>query len=335
MAIVDQLRRPLRDLRVSVTDRCNFRCRYCMPREVFGRAYRFLDRSEVLTYEEIQRLVQVFVGLGVRKVRLTGGEPLLRRDLPVLVRLLAGMEGLDDLTLTTNGVLLGERAAALKAAGLDRVTVSLDSIEATSFRLISDSSVPVERVLEGIDVARAEGLAPVKVNVVVRRGVNDDQVLPMVRHFRGKGVIVRFIEYMDAGRSHGWALGRVVPSEEIVERIDRVFPLEAVEEPELGRVARRWRLKDGSGEIGVISSVSQPFCRGCTRARLSPEGRLFLCLFAATGLDLRSPLRQGAGREALEALVRSCWGGRADRYSELRSEGGGDEPRVEMSHIGG
>ncbi len=335
MATFDQLSRPLRDLRVSVTDRCNFRCRYCMPREVFGREYRFLDRSEVLTYEEIERLVRIFVGLGVGKVRLTGGEPLIRRDLPVLVERLAAIDGLDDLTLTTNGVLLADRAAALEAAGLDRVTISLDSIEPASFRLISDSSIPVERVLEGIDAALAAGLAPVKVNVVLRRGINDDQILPMVRRFRGSGVVLRFIEYMDAGRSHGWELEQVVPAEEIIARIDQEFPLEAIEEPELGRVARRWRMKDGAGEVGVIASVSQPFCRGCTRARLSPEGRLYLCLFAGTGLDLRSPLRQGASDERLEALVRRCWAVRSDRYSELRSQDGGDEPRVEMSHIGG
>ncbi|HHN74139.1 MAG TPA: GTP 3',8-cyclase MoaA, partial [Acidobacteria bacterium] len=227
------------------------------------------------------------------------------------------------------------RAAALEAAGLDRVTISLDSIEPASFRLISDSSIPVERVLEGIDAALAAGLAPVKVNVVLRRGINDDQILPMVRRFRGSGVVLRFIEYMDAGRSHGWELEQVVPAEEIIARIDQEFPLEAIEESELGRVARRWRMKDGAGEIGVIASVSQPFCRGCTRARLSPEGRLYLCLFAGTGLDLRSPLRQGASDERLEALVRRCWAVRSDRYSELRSQDGGDEPRVEMSHIGG
>lgn len=332
---LDTLSRPLRDLRISVTDRCNFRCRYCMPKEVFGREYRFLERSELLSYEEIEHLARVFIALGVTKIRLTGGEPLMRRDLPRLVARLARLDGLRDLSLTTNGVLLPGRAEQLAEAGLKRVTVSLDSLEEGNFRTISDAGVPVARVLAGIDAAAEAGLTPVKVNVVVRKDLNAHEIVPIARHFRGTGVIVRFIEYMDVGNSNRWRLGEVVPSAEVIERIARVFPLQPVGERMMGRVAERWRYEDGEGEVGVISSVSSPFCRGCTRARLSPEGRLYLCLFAGEGIDLRTPLREGAGQEELAGVIRGHWQGRRDRYSELRHEGGGEGPKIEMSHIGG
>ena len=332
--LTDKLGRPVRDLRVSVTDRCNFRCVYCMPKEVFGRDYPFLPRAELLTFEEIERLASVFAGLGVEKIRITGGEPLLRRDLEKLVALLARIDGL-DLTLTTNGSLLAAKARALEDAGLERVTVSLDSLDDDVFRAMNDVDFPVTRVLEGIDAALAAGLAPVKVNVVVKRGLNEDGVLPMARHFRGTGVVLRFIEYMDVGHSNGWRLDDVVPAAEIVAAIDAELPLEPVDPAYRGEVANRWRYRDGSGEIGVISSVTRPFCGDCTRARLSADGKVYTCLFAVQGHDLRALLRSGASDDELTEAIADIWRARTDRYSELRSAATADLPKVEMSYIGG
>jgi cyclic pyranopterin phosphate synthase len=333
MTVGDSFGRPLRDLRISVTDRCNFRCVYCMPKEVFGRDYQFLERRELLTFEEIERLARVFVAYGVEKIRITGGEPLVRRDLERLVEKLAGIGGL-DLTLTTNGSLLPEKARALREAGLRRVTVSLDSLDDAVFRAMNDVEFPVDRVLDGIDAADDVGL-PVKVNMVVKRGVNEDSVLPMARFFRERGHIVRFIEYMDVGHSNGWRLDDVVPAAEIVTTIDAEFPLEPVEPNYRGEVARRWRYRDGGGEIGVIASVTQPFCGDCTRARLSAEGRLYTCLFAVRGHDLRAVLRGGASDDELHDEIGRVWGRRSDRYSEIRSENTRELAKVEMSYIGG
>ena len=330
---LDTLGRPLRDLRISVTDRCNFRCVYCMPKEVFGRGYRFMDRKELLTFEEIERVVRSFVAHGVRKVRITGGEPLLRRDLEQLIARLAGVDSL-DLTLTTNGALLTQKARALADAGLRRVTVSLDSIDDDTFRAMNDVDFPVDRVLAGIEAAAAAGL-PVKINAVVKRGVNDDQVLELVRHFRGTGHVLRFIEYMDVGHTNGWRLDDVVPAAEIVRTIDAEFPLEPVEPAYRGEVARRWRYLDGAGEVGMIASVTQPFCGDCTRTRLSAEGRIYTCLFATRGHDLRALVRSGATDDELHDAIGALWSRRADRYSEIRSERTADLPKVEMSYIGG
>ena len=332
MDLVDTLQRPLRDLRISVTDRCNFRCTYCMPKEVFGRDYRFLDRRELLSFEEIARLAGVFVALGTRKIRITGGEPLVRRDLERLVEQLATLDV--DLTLTTNGALLPQKAQALADAGLDRVTVSLDSVDDEAFRALNDVDFPVDRVLEGIDAAVAVGL-PVKVNAVVKRGVNDDQIVPMAAFFKERGQALRFIEFMDVGHTNGWRLDDVVPAAEIVAALDAAFGVEPVEPSYRGEVARRWRYKDGSGEVGVIASVTQPFCGDCTRARLSAEGRLFTCLFAVRGTDLRALVRGGASDDELAAAVTGIWRKRTDRYSELRSDATADLPKVEMSYIGG
>jgi GTP 3',8-cyclase len=332
-AIHDRYDRPLRDLRISVTDRCNFRCVYCMPKEVFGRDYQFLERRELLTFEEIERLVRLFAEHGVEKVRITGGEPLVRRELERLIALLARTPGL-DLTLTTNGALLAGKAEALAAAGLRRVTVSLDSLDDQVFRAMNDVDFPLERVLAGIDAASAVGL-PVKINMVVKRGVNDGDILAMADYFRGSGHVLRFIEYMDVGHTNGWRLDDVVPAQEIVDRIDALFPLEPVEANYRGEVARRWRYVDGAGEIGVISSVTQPFCGDCSRARLSAEGKLYTCLFAVRGHDLRALLRSGASDEELADKIRLLWGRRRDRYSELRSERTTELPKVEMSYIGG
>jgi GTP 3',8-cyclase len=323
----------MRDLRISVTDRCNFRCVYCMPKEVFGRDYRFLDRRELLTFEEIERLARVFVSHGVEKIRITGGEPLVRRDLERLVEKLASIGGL-DLTLTTNGSLLTQKALALRDAGLKRVTVSLDSLDDAVFTGMNDVDFPVERVLDGIEAAAEAGL-PVKVNMVVKRGVNEESILPMARLFRERCHILRFIEYMDVGHSNGWRLDDVVPSAEIVSTIDAELPLEPVEPNYQGEVARRWRYRDGGGEIGVIASVTQPFCGDCTRTRLSAEGRLYTCLFAVRGHDLRAVLRGGASDDDLHAEIGRIWGRRADRYSEVRSENTADLAKVEMSYIGG
>ena len=332
--LVDRLGRPIRDLRVSVTDRCNFRCVYCMPKEVFGRDYPFLPRAELLTFEEIERLARVLAALGVEKIRITGGEPLVRRDLETLVAMLAAIPGL-DLTLTTNGSLLPQKAQALRDAGLSRITISLDSLDDATFRAMNDVDFPVARVLAGIDAALAAGLDPVKVNAVVKRGLNDDGVVEMARAFRGTGVVLRFIEYMDVGHSNGWRLDDVVPAAEIVAAIDAEHPLDPVEPGYRGEVASRWRFRDGSGEIGVISSVTQPFCRDCTRARLSADGKLHTCLFAVRGHDLRAVLRGGASDEELADVLRGIWSARDDRYSELRSAETSGLEKVEMSYIGG
>ncbi|MDO8614278.1 MAG: GTP 3',8-cyclase MoaA [Dehalococcoidia bacterium] len=331
----DAFQRPLRDLRISVTDRCNFRCTYCMPKEVFGRDYEFLARDEILSFEEIARLARIFVALGVEKVRLTGGEPTVRRDLPKLIEMLAGIEGLKDLTLTTNGSRLKQMARPLRDAGLKRVTVSLDSLDDAVFRRMNDADFPVSRVLQGIEAARAAGFAPIKINTVVKRGVNDHTIAGVARHFRGTGYIVRFIEFMDVGNSNGWRLDDVVPAAEIVAMISREFPLEPAAPQYRGEVARRWRYKDGAGEIGVIASVSQPFCGDCTRARLSADGRLYTCLFGVVGHDLRKLLRDGRTDAQIEAFLRRVWSVRKDRYSELRSSRTPGLPRVEMSYIGG
>jgi cyclic pyranopterin phosphate synthase len=326
--------RHLHDLRVSVTDRCNFRCVYCMPKDVFGRDYPFLAHADLLTFEEITRVARLFVGLGVSKIRLTGGEPLLRRNVERLVEMLAGL-GVPDLTLTTNGSLLAKKARALRDAGLSRVTVSLDALDDATFRAMNDVDFPVERVLEGIDAAAAAGLAPVKVNMVVKRGANVHAIVPMAAHFRGSGHVVRFIEFMDVGATNGWQMDDVVPSAEIVRMVDRAFPLEPVDPNYAGEVAERWRYKDGSGEIGVISSVTQAFCRDCTRARLATDGKVYTCLFGTDGFDLRGLLREGAGDGAIENAIAAIWRARADRYSEIRTANTAQAPRVEMSYIGG
>jgi GTP 3',8-cyclase len=333
MAVTDTFGRPLRDLRISVTDRCNFRCVYCMPKEVFGRDYQFLERRELLTFEEIERIARAFVAHGVEKIRITGGEPLVRRDVERLVEKLATVGGL-DLTLTTNGSLLPQKARALRDAGLRRVTVSLDSLDDAVFTAMNDVDYPVERVLEGIEAAADAGL-PVKVNMVVKRGANEDSILPMARLFRERGHILRFIEYMDVGHSNGWRLDDVVPGAEIVATIDAELPVEPIEPNYPGEVARRWRYRDGSGEIGVIASVTQPFCGDCTRSRLSAEGRLYTCLFAVRGHDLRAVVRGGASDQELHDEIGRIWGRRTDRYSELRSAQTAGLAKVEMSYIGG
>ncbi len=330
----------LRDLRISVTDRCNFRCVYCMPKELFGRDYRFLERDELLSFPEIVRLATVSVGIGVRKLRITGGEPLLRRGLEELIAELASLRAPSgepiDLALTTNGAALPVKAEALRAAGLQRVTVSLDSLDDERFQAINDVRFPVSRVLDGIAAAEEAGLAPVKINAVLKRGVNDDEILALAEHFRGTGHVLRFIEYMDVGTSNGWVLDDVVPSAEVVRRIDAVHPLEPLGPSAPGETARRWRYRDGAGEIGVISSVTEAFCGSCTRARVSAEGRLFTCLFASDGLDLRALLRDGADDAALAAALTGTWRDRDDRYSEQRSElTPSAGRRIEMSYIGG
>jgi cyclic pyranopterin phosphate synthase len=333
MPPLDTLGRPVRDLRISVTDRCNFRCTYCMPKTVFGHDYRFMDRKELLTFEELERVARTFASLGVEKIRLTGGEPLLRKEIESLVARLSAIGGL-DLTLTTNASLLARKAEGLRDAGLDRVNVSLDSLDDPTFRAMNDVDFPVARVLEGIDAAAAAGL-PVKVNAVVKRGVNDDGVVEMARRFRGTGHSLRFIEYMDVGATNGWRLDDVVPASEIVERIDAVFPLEPVGAAYRGEVAQRFRYRDGAGEIGVIASVTQPFCGDCTRARISAEGKLYTCLFAVRGTDLRALLRGGATDDDLRDAITAVWAARTDRYSEIRTERTSDLPRIEMSYIGG
>jgi cyclic pyranopterin phosphate synthase len=332
-ALADTRGRPLRDLRISVTDRCNFRCVYCMPREVFDADHKFLPHSAILTFEEIARLARIFVGLGVRKLRLTGGEPLVRRGVDRLVAMLAPLGA--DLTLTTNGSLLARQARALKDAGLHRITVSLDSLDEATFRAINDADYPVADVLNAIDVATATGFAPIKVNMVVKRGVNDGEIVAMARRFRGTGHIVRFIEYMDVGSTNGWRMDEVVPSAEVVRRIGEVFPLEPAEANYAGEVAERWRYRDGSGEIGVISSVTQAFCATCNRLRLSTEGSLFTCLFAQSGHDLKSLLRGGASDDEIVNEIAAVWRARGDRYSEIRTAETAKQRKVEMSYIGG
>jgi len=336
--LLDRLGRPLETLRISITDRCNFRCVYCMPKEVFGREYAFLERRELLTLEELARVTGVFAGLGVQTVRITGGEPLVRRNVEVLVELLAAIRRPDgsplELALTTNGSLLAQKAKELASAGLSRVTVSLDSLDDEAFRAMNDVGFPVQRVLEGIDAAAAAGL-PVKVNAVVKRGANDGDVLSLAEHFRGSGHVLRFIEYMDVGSTNGWRLEDVVSADEIVRRISARWPLEPVEAERPDATARRWRYLDGAGEVGVVASVTQPFCGGCSRARLSAEGRLYTCLFGTRGHDLRAPLRLGASDAELAEQLRSIWARRTDRYSELRTAETGALPKVEMSYIGG
>jgi cyclic pyranopterin phosphate synthase len=332
-ATKDSFGRTLRDLRISVTDRCNFRCVYCMPKEVYGRDHRFLERRDLLTFEEIERLARLFVRYGVRKLRLTGGEPLVRREIERLVAQLATIPDI-DLTMTTNGSLLPRKARLLADAGLRRITVSLDSLDDTTFRAMNDVDFPLERVLAGIEAAAAVGLA-VKVNTVVKRGVNEKSVLPLARYFRGSGHTLRFIEYMDVGHTNGWRLDDVVPAAEIVRLLDAEFGLDPLEPAYRGEVAQRWRYRDGAGEIGVIASVTQPFCGDCTRARLSADGRLYTCLFAVRGHDLRTLLRGGASDAQLSEAIPAIWMHRTDRYSELRSEATAGLPKVEMSYIGG
>jgi cyclic pyranopterin phosphate synthase len=334
-APADGLGRLLHDLRISVTDRCNFRCVYCMPKDVFGRDYPFLPHADLLTFEEIARVAARFVELGVRKIRLTGGEPLLRRNVERLVELLAGIAPDLDITLTTNGSLLARKARDLAAAGLKRVTVSLDSLDDATFRAINDADFPVAKVLEGIDAAAAAGLAPVKVNAVIKRGVNESSIVPLARRFRGTGHIVRFIEYMDVGATNGWRMDDVVPAAEIVATLGREFPAAPVEPNYHGEVAERWRYLDGGGEFGVIASVTQAFCRDCTRARLSTDGKVYTCLFATDGWDLRTLLREGAGDGQLRSAIAAIWRQRSDRYSEIRTAETAKERKVEMSFIGG
>ena len=333
-SVADARRRPLRDLRISVTDRCNFRCVYCMPKDVFDADYKFLPHADLLSFEEIARVAKLFVERGVTKIRLTGGEPLLRRDIERLVELLAAT-GARDLTLTTNGALLVKKAKALRAAGLTRVTVSLDSLDDATFRAMNDADFPVDRVLEGIDAAAAAGLHPVKINMVVKRGMNDASILPMARHFRGSGHIVRFIEFMDVGATNGWRMDDVVPAAEIVRSINAEMPLESVDPGEFGEVAERWRYRDGAGEIGVIASVTQAFCRDCTRARLSTDGKFYTCLFGSDGHDLRGLVRGGFSDAEIGNAIAAVWARRDDRYSEIRTAATAQAPKVEMSYIGG
>ena len=335
LTVLDTLRRPMRDLRISVTDRCNFRCVYCMPKEVFGRDHAFLPRAEILDFEEIERVVRAAVGLGVRKVRLTGGEPLVRRNLETLVAMLAAIDGIDDLTLTTNASLLADRAQMLADAGLQRVTVSLDALDDPTFQAMNDVGFPVSRVLDGIAAADEAGLGPIKINVVIRRGLNEHAIRDLAARFRRTGTTVRFIEYMDVGHTNGWRLDDVLPAADVVATVDARWPLEPVDSVYRGEVAQRYRYRDGAGEIGVISSVTQPFCGDCTRARLSADGQLFTCLFATSGHDLRALIRSGAGDGELAEALRVMWAGRDDRYSELRTLETVELPKVEMSFIGG
>ena len=332
-SLADTRGREMRDLRISVTDRCNFRCTYCMPREVFDASYRFLPHEAILSFEEIARLAKVFVGLGVQKIRLTGGEPLVRRHLHRLVELLAPLGA--ELTLTTNGSLLAAQARQLKSAGLDRVTVSLDSLDEATFQAMNDADFPVAKVIEGIDAAAAAGLGPIKINMVVKRGVNDKGVVGMAERWRGTGHIVRFIEFMDVGSTNGWRMDDVVPSAEVVRRIAARWKLEPVGASYPGEVAERWRYADGAGEIGVISSVTQAFCSSCTRMRLSTEGSLYTCLFAQSGHDLKSLLRGGASDDQIRNQIAAVWQRRSDNYSELRTAETAKAKKVEMSYIGG
>jgi len=342
----DTLARPLRDLRISVTDRCNFRCSYCMPSEVFNKDYAFLPQTSLLSFEEITRLTKIFVAHGVEKIRLTGGEPLLRKHLEVLIEMLAKLQTPGgkplDITLTTNASLLARKAQSLRDAGLQRVTVSLDGLDDATFRRMNDVDFPVADVLKGIEVAQKVGLAPLKINMVVKRGTNDAEILPMARHFRNSGVVLRFIEYMDVGATNGWRMDEVLPSAQVIERINAEFPLRAINPNYVGETAERWRYADGAGEIGVISSVTHAFCGDCNRARLSTEGKLFLCLFASQGHDLRALLRHGSSDDEIGGAVGHIWQARTDRYSELRAALPADtsltkpgEKRVEMSYIGG
>ena len=339
MKLLDQYKRPLRDLRISVTDRCNFRCPYCMPAEIFGERYQFLPKPQLLTFEEITRLTRIIVGLGAVKVRLTGGEPLLRRDIEELVAMLEALEGVEDLAMTTNAYLLPGKVSALKAAGLKRLTISFDTLDDDVFRIMNGGRSGVQKVLAGLEAAEAAGYSPLKINAVVQRGVNDHTLVDLARFFKERGHILRFIEYMDVGNKNGWQMEQVLPSADVVEIINKEMPLEPVPGNYFGEVARRYRYVDGGGEIGLISSVTQPFCGSCTRMRLSPEGRIFTCLFAVEGVSLRDPLRSGATDDELEAIIRATWGERNDRYSEIRSsltqELRERRKKVEMYHIGG
>jgi len=330
--------RPLKDLRISVTDRCNFRCTYCMPAEIFGESYKFLPKDEILSFEEIARLARIFVEFGVNKLRITGGEPLLRTDLHILIAMLTGMPGLEDLTLTTNAYLLPQQAQQLKDAGLQRITISLDTLDDEVFKEMNGRGISIDRVLQGIDAAAAVGLAPIKINAVVQKGVNDHTVVDLARYFKNSGHIVRFIEYMDVGNRNGWKWDQVVPAAEIIQRIDAEMPLEPVDSNYPGEVANRYRYRDGQGEIGVISSVSQPFCANCTRSRLSTDGKLYTCLFASTGVSLRDEMRAGASDDDLRNLITRIWTRRTDRYSEERTELASLQnvpAKVEMYQIGG
>lgn len=336
VVLTDALNRPMQDLRISVTDRCNFRCRYCMPREVFGPDFAFLPHEELLTFEEIARLAALFAAEGVQKVRLTGGEPLLRRDLPELVRMLAKIPGIEDIAMTTNGSLLTlQRARELREAGLQRVTVSLDSVHDDTFMRMNDVRFPASRVLAAIEAAQSAGLDPVKVNMVVKRGVNDSEITDMAEHFRKSGATVRFIEYMDVGNTNGWRLDDVVPADEILATIADKWPFEPVPPKKPGEVATRYRYTDGAGEFGVIASVTRPFCSGCTRARLSSEGFLYTCLFGSTGMDLRTPIRSDMSDAEIRNIIHRVWVRRSDRYSEERTDETKRRIKVEMSHIGG
>lgn len=334
MILTDTLHRPLHDLRISVTDLCNFRCPYCMPKEIFGTGHRFLPKSELLTFEEITRLAAIFAEFGVRKIRLTGGEPLIRHQIEVLVGMLRKLPGI-ELAMTTNGSLLAQKAEALKKSGLDRLTISLDSLDDATFRQMNDVNFPLEKILQAAAAAEAVGFKPLKFNMVVKRGLNDHNILDMARHFRGTGHIMRFIEYMDVGNTNGWRLDDVVPAKEIVATIQAKFPLEPIDPNYRGEVANRWRYVDGQGEIGVIASVTQPFCGSCTRARLSATGQLYTCLFATNGHDLRSLLRSDASDDQIRERLRTIWHFRNDRYSEIRSAQTTDRPKIEMSYIGG
>ena len=336
--IIDNFNRPLRDLRISVTDRCNFRCTYCMPAEIFGESYQFLPKAEILTFEEIARLSRIFIGLGVNKLRITGGEPLLRTNLQHLIGMLSEIDASVDLTLTTNAYLLPQQAQQLKDAGLQRVTVSLDTLDDDIFKVMNGRGFPVQRVLDGIEKAAEVGLSPIKINAVVQKEVNAHTVVDLARYFKGTGHIVRFIEYMDVGNRNGWKWDQVVPAAEVIRQIDAELPLEPLESNYPGEVANRYRYRDGTGEIGVIASVTQPFCGNCTRARLSTDGKLYTCLFAADGLDLRGPMRSGASDAELRDRIAGIWGRRTDRYSEERTELAplqNNRPKVEMYQIGG
>ena len=339
MDLIDQFSRPLRDLRISVTDRCNFRCPYCMPAEIFGERYQFLPKPQLLSFEEIARLTRIIVRLGAVKLRLTGGEPLLRQDIERLVSMLDSIEGVDDLAMTTNAYLLPQKIDALRAAGLKRLTISMDTLDDDIFRQMNGGRSGVEKVLEGIAAAETAGYTPLKINCVAQRGVNDHTLIDLARFFKARGHILRFIEYMDVGNKNNWKMEQVVSGREIVERIHAAMPLEAVASNYFGEVARRYRYVDGGGEIGVICSVTQPFCGSCTRMRLSPEGQIFTCLFAIEGASLRDPLRAGASDDELEDIIRQTWGDRIDRYSEIRSslteEARDRRNKVEMYHIGG
>ena len=333
--ILDKFNRPFRDLRISVTDRCNFRCTYCMPKEIYGERYEFLQKAELLTFEEITRLTRIMANLGAVKVRLTGGEPLVRNDIERLVAQIAEIEGIEDLTMTTNAYLLSQKARALKDAGLRRITVSLDTLDNEIFKQMNGRGFGTERVLEGIEAAARVGFSPIKVNSVVQRGVNDHTIVDLARYFKERGHIMRFIEYMDVGTLNGWKIDQMVPAAEIVARIDAEMPLEPIESNYQGEVAMRYRYRDGGGEIGVIASVTKPFCGDCSRLRLSSDGEIYTCLFGVKGTDLRGPIRDGATDKELEAIIRGTWGMRVDRYSEERTSLTEPRDKVEMYHIGG